>query len=264
MDTNAKMPNALTIVDGFDADAKDPTASPIRGTNLKFKDGDYYAFSEQVDVNGKSYAVIEKQQGWQKLESGCPPEYLMRKPGEPRPPRPHVDEQDWPLNPNGDAEHPWKLTTYLRLLDAESGEISTFWTNTTGGNIAVGELADQVEFMRQMRPGAIPVIALDACDMPTRYGGTKPRPRFRILGWRERGGAGAPALLTGPEQDPGARQQPETAPAEKPADTSSEKAAKPATTKKTTKRGVTRIDAPKLTPVEMPSSEEVLDDEIGF
>jgi hypothetical protein len=61
------MTNELTIIDGLDADAQDPTTSPIRGTNVKFKDRDYYAFAEQIDVDGKSYAVIDKQQGWQKL-----------------------------------------------------------------------------------------------------------------------------------------------------------------------------------------------------
>jgi hypothetical protein len=261
------MTNELaTIFDGFDADAQDPTASPIRGTNLKFKDGDYYAFSDQVDVRGKSYAVIDKLQGWQKLERDCAPEYLMRKPGEPRPDRPHVDEKDWPLNLNGVPEHPWKWTTYLRLLNAETGELSTFWTNTVGGNIAIGELGDQISFMRQMRPNAIPVIALEARDMPTQFGSTKPRPHFRILGWRQRDDTGsAPAALTGPEQNSVAQQQLDTFAAEKPADRPTEKAAEPvATKKKTTKRGATRIDAPKLTPVEEPSSQEVFNDEIGF
>jgi hypothetical protein len=263
------MTNELAIVDGFDADAQDPTASPIRGTNLKFKDGDYYTFSEQVDVRGKSYAVIDKQQGWQKLESGCSPEYLMRKKGEPRPARPHVDEKDWPLNLNGVPEHPHKFTTFLRLLDIETGELATFWTHTTGGNIAIGELSDQVAFMRQARPNAIAVIALEARDMPTQYRTTKPRPYFRILGYRERGDTGgAPALLAGPEQSPATQQQLENSAAEKPADTPAEKTAKPAsekkTTAKTTKRGVTRIDAPKLTPIEEPSSEEILNDKIDF
>jgi hypothetical protein len=35
--------NALTVTDGFDIAAQDPTASPIRGVNTKFKDGGYFA-----------------------------------------------------------------------------------------------------------------------------------------------------------------------------------------------------------------------------
>jgi hypothetical protein len=72
------------------------------------------------------------------------------------------------------------------MIDVETGEVSTFSTNTVGGDIAVGELADQVAFMRRVRPDAIPVIALESKDMPTKFGGTKPRPYFKILGWRGR------------------------------------------------------------------------------
>jgi DNA polymerase len=180
----------------------------------------------------------------------------MRKAGEPRPARPQVDEKDWPLNLNGVPDHPWKFTTYLRLLDIETGELSTFWTNTVGGNVAIGELSDQIAFMRQMRPNAIPVIALESREVPTQFGTTKPRPHFRILGWRQRGDTGGPALLAGPEQSPAAPQQVEHSAAEKSADTST-KATEPtpsATSKsvaatpklKTTKRGVTRIESPTL------------------
>lgn len=174
--------------DGFDEAAADPTASPFRGTGIRFKDGDYFAFSDRINVDGKSYAVLNRLQGWQKLQEGCSPEYLIKKRGELRPARPHVDAENWPLNFNGKPEHPWKLTTYLHLIDAETGEFLTFWTNTIGGNIAVGQLTDQISFMRQARPNMIPVVALEARDMPTQYGGTKPRPHFQILGWRERAG----------------------------------------------------------------------------
>jgi hypothetical protein len=175
--------------DGFDADAADPTASPIKGPEKRFKDGGYVEFGDEVDEETNKYAVRQKLQGWQKLERDCPPEYVMRKIGEPRPARPHVDEANWPLDLNGKPAHPWKLTNYLVLLNIETGEISTFSTNTIGGNIAIGELSDQVEMMRQEMPGAVPIIALQSKDMPTQYGGTKPRPYFKITGYRQRGGA---------------------------------------------------------------------------
>ena len=234
------------IVDGFDIDANDETASPIRGNDMRFKDGDYVVFGEEIDVTGKSYAVIDRRQGWQKLETGCPPEYLMRKLGEPRPLRPHIAEEDWPLDLNGKPAHPYRWTTYLYLLEIGSGQISTFWTNTIGGNRAVGELADQVAFMRQHRPNAIPVVALKARDMPTQYGATKPRPHFEIFGYSERG-------LESPRQIENAATKLEQFAAET-----------PATKTATTKSGVTRFDKPELKPIEKPSSREVFDDEIGF
>jgi hypothetical protein len=259
------------VVDGFDADAQDPARSPIRGVNMKFVGGKYFEFGDEINVDGKQYAVIDRLAGWQKLEQGCPPEYVMQIRGEPRPARPDVPEANWPLSINGSGkrEHPYKWTQYLRLLDIETGELSTFWSNTTGGNIAIGELSDQVSFMREVRPNAIAVIALDSSEMPNEFR-TK-RPRFRILGWREREGANAAPALPAPEQKP--LQLENNSPADKPVDAVNTQAAASATTlttskppnnKKTTaKRGVTRVDT-KLKPMAEPTMEEILDDEIGI
>jgi hypothetical protein len=254
----------LTIVDGFDADAADPSSSPIRGSNWRFIDGDYYSFKEPIDVGDESFVVLDILKGWQKLEKGCPPEYSMQLKGEPKPAQPHVDKADWPPGlPGQQATHPWKWTVFVWLLNTKTGEISTFTTNTTGGHIAVKELSDQVHFMRQMRPGAMPVVALESTIVPNEF--RTPRPRFRILGWRQRSDAGAPAALAGPEQSSAPQQQLNNFAAEQPADPPAEKATEPATTKKkTTKHGVTRTEAPKLSPIEEPSSEEVFNDEIGF
>ena len=171
------------ISDGFGD--SDPTSSPLRGPGVKFTDGDYYSFNDMLDVKEKTFAVVELKRGWQKLAKDTPPEYLMREPGQPMPLQPEVLKDDWPLNLNGEKEHPWKSTHYLVLIDTATGEVSTFWSNTKGGNIAVAALRDQVDFMRKHRPYAIPVIALESRDMPTRYGGTKPRPHFQIMGWKQ-------------------------------------------------------------------------------
>jgi hypothetical protein len=186
------------IVDGF-SDGRDPTSSPIRGTSFRFKDGGYFAFADRMDIHNRTFAVFDKLSGWQKLEKDCPAEYLMRQLGEPRPAQPHVDEKDWPLDLNGKPQHPWRWTQYLHLLDTATGEVLTFSTNTIGGRIAIDALTDQVDFMRRVRPGAIPVVALESKDMPTQFGGTKPRPHFGICGWREAGGAvEAPQQIAGP------------------------------------------------------------------
>lgn len=182
MNAQAQTQNALMPMDGFDD--SDPTSSPLRGPGVKFKDGDYCTFGDKIDVEGKTFAVIELKRGWQRLAKDTPPEYLMREPGQPMPQQPAVPKDDWPLNLNGEKEHPWKSTHYLVLLDTATGEVSTFWSNTIGGRIAVAALRDQVDFMRKHRPNAIPVIALESRDMPTQFGSTKPRPHFQIMGWK--------------------------------------------------------------------------------
>jgi hypothetical protein len=193
MNTNTPTPNALTIVDGFDDNA-DATSSPLRGIAFRFKDGEYFAYSEPFETEGRTFAVIDKSDGWQKLAEGVPPEYLMRQPGQVRPPRPEVPEKDWPLDFNGNPAHPWVLTRYLYLLDTATGEVSTFWSNTTGGRVAFDELSQQVKVTRSAQPDAIPVIALESTMMPTRYGSKKPRPYFRIAGYKLRGNIGAQLL----------------------------------------------------------------------
>ena len=204
MNANVKTPTSTamtTVVDGFDIAASDPSASPIRGVNVKFKDGEYYSFADKLDVRERTFVVLDRREGWQFLQKDCPPEYVMRLPGEPRPPQPHVEKAEWPLNLNGVPEHPWRLCRYLYLLDAATGEISTFWSNTIGGRIAVDELNDQVVFMRRMRPGAHPVVQLRSVPMPTSFGGTKPRPQFKLAGWKQTDGAVEQAQITGPTAD---------------------------------------------------------------
>jgi hypothetical protein len=192
---SAQAQNALTIVDGFDDNA-DATNSPLRGIAFRFKDGKYFAFSDEFPTEGRRFAVIDKADGWQKLAEGVPPEYLMRKPGEVRPPRPHVDEADWPEGFDGKPAHPWVLTRYLYLLDTATGEVSTFYSSTIGGRVAFDELSAQVKVTRSAQPDAIPVVTLESKMMPTQYGGEKPRPYFKIAGYKLRSNMGAQNLLT--------------------------------------------------------------------
>jgi hypothetical protein len=192
-ESNAKA--LTTTADGFDLAASDASASPIQGVGVRFKDGGYYAHGDEMDVDGQTFAVIDRRNGWQKLERDCPPEYAMHLPGTPRPLQPSVPTNEWPLDLNGKPQHPWRWTAYVYLLNTSTGEASTFWTNTIGGDVAVRALTDQIALMRRMKPGAIPIVALESRDMPTQYGGSKPRPHFKIMGWRERGRDGSPQTL---------------------------------------------------------------------
>jgi hypothetical protein len=192
---NTHTQNALVIADSFD-DSADASNSPLRGIAFRFKDGKYFAFSDDFPTEGRTFAVIDKADGWQKLAEGMPPEYLMRQPGQVRPPRPHVDEADWPEGFDGKPTHPWVLCRYLYLLDTATGEVSTFYSSTIGGRVAFDELSDQVKVTRSIQPGAIPVVSLEVKQMPTKFGGDKPRPYFKIAGYKLRDNLGSQSLLT--------------------------------------------------------------------
>jgi hypothetical protein len=178
--------NALTVTDGFSD--SDPSASPVRGTSIRFVDRAYVGLGgDKFETKNKSFAVLDRRQGWQKLvKKTCPPEYLMRAVGQPKPQQPFVDKKAWPLDFNKQPAHPWKWTEFLYLVNTDSGEFVTFSSSTAGGGIAVRELADQVSLMRNVRPNAIPVVELSDTDMPTQYNSTKPRPFFKLLGWKTR------------------------------------------------------------------------------
>ena len=210
MTSNFETQNALTVqdryqppaVDNFDYD--EPGASPIRGGNVKFDAGAYFVGKEKALVAPeRQFIVLDKASGWVFLKAGCPAEYLVQSPGQPKPERPECGEEaDWPLDLNKQPSCPWKWTLFLYLMDADSGETLTFSSNTSGGKIAIDELTQQIKSMRSMRAGAMPVIELQSVQMHTKFG-RKPRPSMKIVSWRNRTVAveEPPPQLEAPEYD---------------------------------------------------------------
>ena len=95
---------------------------------------------------------------------------------------------------------PWRDTRYLRLIDPRTGQDYTFVTDTYGGRKAVGELKSQISNVRFAYPGAVPLVQLGSTMMKTSFG-LKPRPEFKVVGWRNKGNA--PVQLThGPQDKP--------------------------------------------------------------
>jgi hypothetical protein len=184
--------NALTVQDHYHApvvgdafDQEDPDASPIRGGNTKFDAGAYFIGKEKTVVQpDRRFIALDKASGWQFLKKDCPAEWVMHTPGTPKPAMPECgDESTWPVGLDGKPSCPWKWTQFLYLIDVETGETLTFSSSTSGGKIAIGDLTAQIKSMRSMKPGAMPIIELSSVQMPTKFG-KKPRPFFKITGWR--------------------------------------------------------------------------------
>ena len=203
--------NALTVyqdhqpraVDNFDYE--EPGASPVRGGHAKFDAGAYFVGKEKnLIAPERRFIALDKAAGWVFLKAGCPAEYLMQSPGQPKPERPECGvEADWPLDLSKNPSCPWKWTLFLYLMDVETGETLTYSSNSSGGKIAVDELTQQIKSMRSMRHGAMPIVELQAVSMPTKFG-KKPRPFFKIVGWRNRASSAAeepPEQLEAPEYD---------------------------------------------------------------
>jgi hypothetical protein len=167
-------------------DAASDEISPVRGPNIKFDAGAFFTGKEKTPIDDdKKFIVIDRAEGWQFLKKDCPAEWVMRKAGEPKPEQPHADESTWPTGLDGKPQHPWKWTLFVYLIDAATGESLTFSSSTTGGRLAVDELTSQIKYMRNMRPGAVPIVTLESQQMNTKFG-RKPRPIFKIAGWKVR------------------------------------------------------------------------------
>jgi hypothetical protein len=198
-----KVSNNYNQVDGFSV-AERGSGSPIVGKMLKFTiDGKYKADKADILPDNTTLVAINVTTAWVKWEDGKPVEHLITQPGQLHPDRDDLPDQDkttWELGLNGEPADPRRDTRYLRLIDPWTGQDYTFVTETYGGRKAVGELKSQIANVRFAYPGAVPLVQLGSTMMPTSYG-LKPRPEFKVVGWRNNGNAPV-QLPRGPQNKP--------------------------------------------------------------
>jgi hypothetical protein len=164
----------------------------LRGTLLKFSDWRWIAGREgRVLEHGTRLVAMSTEAGWVRWENGKPAEYRMRQSGRRLPERDelgYTDQSEWEQNFRGEATDPWQNTRFVYLVDPQTAEDFTFSTSSWGGRGAVADLAGQIARMRSAHPGALPVIELQAVEMPTRFG-RKSKPVFKVIGWKRGSGA---------------------------------------------------------------------------
>jgi hypothetical protein len=170
------------VDDGWDnytrgAGSLDPL---VRGRPVVFKDGEYFVDGEPLAPGGQ-YVVLRLIERWTKWPEGQPPEHVVAGPGERRLRREELgdtNEKLWKPSKYNTRERvdPWKDGRNLWLMDAVSGELLTFQTESGGGRLAVEKLGDQTKHERANgQPSAVPVVALETAD----YGATT-RPRLAV------------------------------------------------------------------------------------
>jgi hypothetical protein len=95
-----------------------------------------------------------------------------------------LDQAQWELGPDNKTKRdPWQSTRFVYLVDPQTAEAFTFSTSSWGGREAVINLGDSIARMRVAHPTAMPIVALEAAPMMTRYG-RKSKPVFKIVGWK--------------------------------------------------------------------------------
>src|SRR5262249_54401348 len=169
----------------------------LRGTLLRFADSNWTRGKEAEPVERGTQLVATGTQAAQvRWQDGKPVEWRLQEPGRRLPEREELGDNDptkWELGPDGKTPRdPWQSTRYVYLIDAASAEAFTFSTSSWGGREAVINLGDSIARMRSAHPNAMPVVALEAAPMLTRFG-RKSRPVFRIVGWKALGSPALPA-----------------------------------------------------------------------
>jgi hypothetical protein len=185
------MNNLTTTDDGWNDAAVEAHQRVIRGTLLKFADWNWTRGKEAIPIEkGKKLAALGTAAAQVRWEQGKPVEYRMRQPGKPLPDREELGSTDkaaWETGPDGKTPRdPWQSTRLVYLVDPDTAEAFTFSTSSWGGREAVINLGDAIARMRAAHPNALPIVALEAAPMITRFG-KKSKPVFRIVDWKAAG-----------------------------------------------------------------------------
>src|SRR5262245_46784647 len=118
-----------------------------------------------------------------------------------------IPQTEWDTGLDGNPRPPWVLAYVVYLVDPETAELYTFINSTFGARMAYERLVDRLEMRRRMRgTNVTAVVRPDSRQMKTKFG-TKLRPEFTIIDWREIGG-GQPAQLPPPTDPAGADAKP--------------------------------------------------------
>src|SRR5262245_35067593 len=232
----------------------------LQGTKVKCVDGRWSA--DDLPMPGHALLVVGHTRGLQCWQEGDLLDERDERDGETMDPDPLNDKiprEEWSAGLNGEPEPPWRIVYVVYLVDPETAELYSFINSTWGAQIAYERLAQKLELMARMRgAGVTALVKPDSRPMKTKFG-TKLRPEFTILEWRDLG-SGQQAAQLPPPTDGAAKQLPadttkkttgdETPPWK---DSESRPSAATATEKKKPIVGK---------PVEPPTAKEELNDEI--
>jgi hypothetical protein len=189
MSDDQNLPTIAENEDGFDEVESNDRI--IQGELLKCVDGNW-TDRDGLSVPNTPLLALSTATIIQRWENQKPIETIFKRPGQPFPDiddlNAAIPQSEWEEGVDGNPRPPWQLQKVVYLLCELTAERYTFASGTIGAHIAVDNLRTRVRDMRFMRgAGVIPVVELSNKPMKTKFG-TKLRPEFRIVGWRDAGG----------------------------------------------------------------------------
>jgi hypothetical protein len=181
------MTTDLFTTDGWDDVAIEASQRVLRGTLIRFADWTWTRGKEAEPIEkGTQLVATGTAAAWVKWAGGKPVETRLRRPGATMPERAELGDTDetlWEVGADKRPKDPWAHTRFVYLIDPMTAEAFTFSTSSWGGREAVVNLGDSIARMRSAHRDAMPVVALEAAPMQTRFG-RKSKPAFKIVAWK--------------------------------------------------------------------------------
>jgi hypothetical protein len=168
--------------DGF-SNTPDATNNMIRGTIIKCVDGFWtYGESRTALMAGTSHVALDMADAlvrWDdKVKTTVP-----REPGKPMP-KPPWGANDTVIGLDGEPQPAWQQERYLYTMDPTDASLFTYVAGAASAIGVIGQLADQICRMRQLRrdPRLLALFEYGSAPMKTKFG-LKRKPALLIKGW---------------------------------------------------------------------------------
>ena len=191
------------VMDGFDTYGDELDRRLLQGTQIKFTNAYTWVTraGEEMPTDEEFIAVdVKRVEAKWTTDKNAPPQTRVLLPGEKfrdiRKLNEETPKSEW-REYNGQLKGPWENQHYLYLLD-QLMKRYTYVASTSGGNIAISELVQQVKDARIVHgPDTYAKVRLSDTWMKTSYSPDgRQRPHFIITGYtRRRGGGGDGKLV---------------------------------------------------------------------
>jgi hypothetical protein len=186
------MGSDLALLRNFVASSRRAGFGPP-GFKLDGTTGEYHLIMNKAgeQMNGKRLAAtpVDVMVGWQRIEKGKPPLYVLGRiaDGYIPPPREELGDNEEYLWPNN--KDPWTSATWLPFWNPETREVLVFHAANDGSKDAAANLTQAYVDHCETRPNEInfdPLIELSADSYESKHGRRIFFPIFEIVDWIER------------------------------------------------------------------------------
>ena len=176
--------------DGFDDDDAGVSNRIRQGSFLKCTDGRWTNSDGNEPADAARYLVLGVALALQRWENKLVIDEMVKTAGDPLPEadslNASIPEKEWELGLNGEPRPPWQKTWVVYLVDVIDASGHTYANSTKGAMYAYERLHDRVKWMSKLRGKQVrPIVKLGNRVVSKKYG--KLGPEFTVMDWRDLG-----------------------------------------------------------------------------